>query len=41
MVGNGFTHNEMQDALDAVGVHGYALGRNDISDRIGRICYPQ
>jgi RHS repeat-associated protein len=39
MVGGGFNHDEMRGALDAVGVSGFALGREDISDRIGRICF--
>ncbi len=39
-VGGGFSHSDMNAALDAVGVAGGTLGRNDISDRIARLCFP-
>jgi hypothetical protein len=37
-IGGGFSHEDMTNALDAVGAPGATLGRNDISDRIGRLC---
>jgi len=39
-VGGGFSHSAMNAALDAVGAAGGTLGRNDISDRIARLCFP-
>ena len=38
-VGSGFSHQEMTRALDAAGAPGRDLGREDISDRIGKICF--
>ena len=39
-VGGGFSHSDMNAALDAVGAAGGTFGRNDISDRIARLCFP-
>jgi len=38
-IGGGFSHEDMTNALDAVGAPGAMGGRNDISDRIGRLCF--
>ena len=39
-VGGGFSHDAMKQALDAVGAPGGdTYGRNDISDRIARLCF--
>jgi RHS repeat-associated protein len=38
-VGGGFSHPDMNAALDAVGAQGNTLGRNDIADRIARLCF--
>jgi RHS repeat-associated protein len=37
--GGGFSHPDMNAALDAVGAQGNTLGRNDIADRIARLCF--
>jgi len=38
-VGGGFSHSNMNAALNAVGAAGGTFGRNDISDRIARLCF--
>jgi hypothetical protein len=38
-VAGGFSHQQMEDALDAVKAPLRNLGRDDISDRIGKICF--
>jgi len=39
-VGGGFSHSNINAALNAVGAAGGTFGRNDISDRIARLCFP-
>jgi hypothetical protein len=38
-IGGGFSHANMNAALNAVGAQGSTLGRNDIADRIARLCF--
>jgi hypothetical protein len=40
-VAGGFTHSQMASALSAIGISpgDYPLGRNAISDQVGRICF--
>jgi hypothetical protein len=38
-VGGGFSHQQMEDALDAVKAPPRHLGRDDISGRIGMLCF--
>jgi len=38
-VGGGFSHGDMKAALNSVGAPGSTLGREDIADRIGRLCF--
>jgi len=38
-IGGGFSHRDMNAALNAVGAQGSTLGRNDIADRIARLCF--
>ena len=41
-VAGGFSHDAMTRALDVVGAAGGdTYGRNDISDRIARLCFPE
>ncbi len=41
MVGGGFIHDQLGDALDAIGLGpgDYSLGHNRISEQLGRICF--
>ena len=38
-VGGGFSHAQMEEALNAIGAPRRTLGREDIADRIGKICF--
>jgi hypothetical protein len=39
MVAGGFNHDQMRNALNKVGAPGAVYGREDISDRIRKICF--
>lgn len=38
-VGGGFSHSDMEAALDAIGAPGRRLGQEDIASRIALLCY--
>jgi RHS repeat-associated protein len=39
VVGGGVSHDQMINALQAIGAYGSVLGRNDISNSLGSICF--